>query len=322
MKTFRVKKTTVAVSLLIGGILMSSSVVAQTGQFILSNSASASSAPVILSNSTSSGKLVQIGEARGSIEPLKGFAKDLPLLTVLKQITPNGWVVKKNDSGDRKLDIQQLVSWSGGQSWVATLADISQRHGINTLVNWNTQEITVSPIIPSIKKDEARTLPLTASATPRSTSGVFELSAGTPVVQAPQTQVIEKGAALPPPIPTTQEIKPIVIGNVEPVIATPVAVPVANWTLVSTKTLKENVEEWGKSAGYRVVWNGDDYPVDQNRTLTGEFDAENGPVKQLALDYAPESRVQQPLAFQFYQNRTLVIENLKFEQQGFPQYTQ
>ena len=44
---------------------------------------------------TSDGVLTQVGSPSGVMEPLKGFAKDLPLVAVMRQITPNGWIVKK-----------------------------------------------------------------------------------------------------------------------------------------------------------------------------------------------------------------------------------
>lgn len=88
------------------------------------------------------------------------------------------------------------------------------------------------------------------------------------------------------------------------------------WVLEAHKSLKDNVIEWGKSVGYQVVWNGDNYPVDENRTLFGVFDAENGPIMQLAVDYGPESRVKSPLSFKLYQNKTLVVDNLRYEQGG------
>src|SRR5690606_31931340 len=35
-----------------------------------------------------------------------------------------------------------------------------------------------------------------------------------------------------------------------------------SWTLDGTKSLKDNVIEWGKKAGFTVVWNGEDYHTD------------------------------------------------------------
>lgn len=328
MRKMRMKKTLLT-TLPIVSIVFGGNALAQ--QFILSGTELPpvqTSSNSIVANPASVGKLSNIGEPRGNLTPLKGFARDLPLLTVLKQITPSGWKVKKNDTPDRPLNVQQLVSWNGGQSWVNTLSELSQRYNFNTFVNWNTQEITLSPTVPVvIRKDEVRALPVQASnnLTPQN-NGVFELGSSMPAPSAAKVDRVEVGsvgASLPPPgqaMQPTQVIAPVVVGNVEPISVAPP--PSISWTLSSTKSLKENVMEWGEKAGYKVVWNGEDYPVDQNRSLSGEFDSENGPIRQLSLDYGPESRVQQPLAFQFFQNKTLVIEDFKFEQQGFPQYVQ
>jgi len=274
------------------------------------------------------GRLVQLGEPQGNLQPLKGFAKDLPLITVLKQITPNGWVVKKNDTADNRLNVQQLVSWQGGQSWVDTLSDVSANYSVNTLVNWNAKEIVLSPVAQAPVKKEGVFTTERVTATNTNVSGdnlgtvsvvkeptktsIFEL-AGT------ETSNVTVGSSQAPEIKEVVTSMPAPVKTIE---VAPVAAPVASWTLSSDKSLKENVIAWGKVAGYKVVWNGEDYPVDETRGLSGEFDGDNGPIKQLASDYGPKSRVQQPLAFQFFQNRTLVVDDWKFEQQGYPQFAQ
>lgn len=296
MKTLKANKITLA-ALSVMGLIITSTAFAQDGLFELAGTeAPIVAAPAVpVATPVATGKLVQIGEPTGNLEPLKGFARELPLITVLKQITPNGWVVKKNDSATKALNVQQPISWSGGQSWVNTLSDLSTRYNFNVLVNWRSQEIILSPV------NDAT--PVEVVKLEKKSEGVFEI-----------------GKSLPPPTGVKVDQKPLVVGTVEPV-AHVAPLPKSDWTLQADKSLKENVIAWGKAAGYRVVWNAEDYPVDQNRSFNGAFDSEEGPIRQLALDYGPESRVQQPLAFQFYQNNTLVVDDMKYEQQGFPQYS-
>lgn len=235
------------------------------------------------------GRLVQVGVPNeGAVQDvaLKGFANELPLITVMKQITPNGWIVKKNDTPENKLDVQKPVSWQGGKNWIDTLKDVSSRYSLDILVNWNEKTITVSNskvvMVPKVENKVA----------------IFEL-------EGTVTKDMTVGAS-------EQKAE-------APVVVTPVVVK-ETWELASGKSLKENVQLWAKKAGYRLVWLGEDYPIEDTRVLEGQFDSENGPIKQLSVDYGPDSRAQNPLSFQFYQNRTLVVENWMFEQTGYPQF--
>lgn len=229
----------------------------------------------------SEGVLTQVGSPSGVMEPLKGFAKDLPLVAVMRQITPNGWVVKKSDTESNKLNTEMLVSWQGGSNWVETLGTVVKNYPFNANVNWDKKEITLMVIE---NKVVAKTM-------------IFELE------RNQSTKDIASGAS--------EQIKQAPL---------PVVNTVTTWELSPKSSLKENVTSWAKKAGYRIVWLGEDYPLDDSRMLTGDFDKENGPIKQLASDYGPKSRVQHPLSFQFFQNSTLVVENWKFEQMGYPQY--
>ena len=226
----------------------------------------------------SEGVLTQLGSPSGVLEPLKGFAKDLPLVAVMRQITPNGWIVKKSEGEDNTLDTDMLVSWQGGSSWVETLGTIVRTYPVNANVNWMKKEITLMAVENRVVAKKM----------------IFEL---------------ERGSAG----------NKITTGASEQVKAVEVAPVLASWILDSKMSLRENVTEWANSSGYRVVWLGEDYAVDDSRVLTGSFDQENGPIKQLSEDYGPKSRVRNPLSFQFFQNSTLVVETWKFEQSGYPQ---
>lgn len=287
------------------------------------------------------GSLVEVGKAK-NLSNLKGFAKDLPLITVLKQITPNEWVVKK--SKGKEIDLQKSVSWSGGKNWVETLKEVAVNNNIDVLVNWDKKEVFLAdvvlnelgekvvqeqPVVAQYTKTKVSTVKTTQSV------GVFELSevvtegnSGqvennvaevTQVVQIQpevtqeiqQFQQVEQSQ----PAPEVQQVQ--IVQQVEPPV-----MRVKTWGFQGLDNLKEAVESWGTQAGYKVVYTGENYPIDtlDTRILTGDFDAENGPIKQLSVDYGPTSRVKKPLSFIFFQNRTLLVEDLRFEQAGYPQY--
>lgn len=235
----------------------------------------------VLSDTRSTeGDLTQFGSPSGVMEPLKGFAKDLPLVAVMRQITPNGWIVKKADNDNNRLNTDMLISWQGGSNWIETLGAIVKNYPINATVNWNKKEITLMAIENKVV----------------SKAMIFELEKNN------VTRDIASGAS--------EQVRDV--AKVRGVTS--------SWTLDSRMSLKENVTAWATKSGYRVVWLGEDYPLDDSRILSGSFDQEDGPIKQLASDYGPKSRVQHPLSFQFFQNSTLVVENWKFEQMGYPQY--
>lgn len=287
---------------------------------IAQNSAIAKDASLVTTNMTDPstqlvekvfvpGRLIQIGTVSDNLihrKILKGFANELPLITVMKQITPNGWIVKKNDSEDSPLDVQKSISWQGGKNWIETLEIIAKDYNLNYLVNWDDKVITISnseKIVPKLAKVEIV----------EQKKSIFELAS---IEVAEETNKKKDGNTTDMTVGASEvaveESKGIEIA-VEPVQIA--------WDLLSSKTLKQNVIAWGEKAGYRVVWTGEDYPVVDTRILAGDFDAENGPIKQLSIDYGPESRAQNPLSFQFYQNKTLVVENMAFEQGGYSQYS-
>ena len=252
------------------------------------------------------GSLVEIGTAQKGLSNLKGFAKDLPLIAVLKQITPNEWIVKK--AKGKNLDLQKQVSWTGGKNWVETLKDVVENNKIDAVINWDKKEVVlsevevkqavveqvVSPVAPT------QTVSTVATAKPTGSIGVFELSTDV-VTQGNSGQVVRE--------------------EVAPVVNVPV---VKSWGFEGKDNLKDVVLSWGKAAGYKVVYTGENYPIDKEdpRVLQGDFDAEEGPIKQLSIDYGPQSRVKKPLSFIFFQNRTLVVEDLRYEQGSYPQYIQ
>jgi len=275
------------------------------------------------------GKVTHIGTVSDNPvyhKKLKGFASDLPLITVMKQITPNGWVVKKSDSEDNPLNVQKNISWEGGKTWIEILEDIAYNYNLNFLINWRDKTVTISNST-TVISNNLNNKEKDFSKTPKtSKKAIFQL-AGTEETEintksdskltktGKSEQKLTKAEKLEQAI---QLIKQLVEQEQPVQQEQPAKI---EWDLDPSKTLKENVIAWGEKAGYRVVWNGEDYSVIDKRTLTGEFDSDNGPIKQLAIDYGPESRVQIPLSFQFYQNRILVVENITFEQSGYPQFS-
>lgn len=285
MKIFTKNKTVLALTMALATIGALNNAIAQ-------ESVNGEKNVINISNNSKSTNIVHIGTPVVSA-PLKGFSK-LPLISVLHQITPNGWVVKKNRNSVGDLDLQQIVSWEGGSNWYETLNKIAAEKNLEATINWNTKEIILSVLTP-IKIEKS-----VVTITPISKKGVFELD----------TEITKGGS---------QQLLPTKVAT-KPIASVVVPPPIVVWKIKSGMSLKANVIEMAKIANYTVEWMGKDYPVDDSRILSGDFDGEVGPIKQLSIDYGVTSRVEQPLSFVFYQNNKLVVEDYKFEQSGATQH--
>lgn len=86
--------------------------------------------------------LTNLGEPAKSPQLARGLAKDVPLVTALKQIVPEGWRAKRAGN----LDVNRLVSWRAqGRSWPEVLQELAVSNNFNVLIDWNKQEVTVAP---------------------------------------------------------------------------------------------------------------------------------------------------------------------------------
>lgn len=65
----------------------------------------------------------------------------------------------------------------------------------------------------------------------------------------------------------------------------PLTPPVETWVLDSTLSLRQNIENWGKKAGWTVIWEGADYPIVAKATFTGDFASPDGPLAKLIAAY-------------------------------------
>ncbi len=97
--------------------------------------------PTVVSASVKSSHVTQTGTPVVGA-PVKGWAKDIPLSTALKQVVPNGWKARKSGN----VDLNQPVSWTGGKDWVSVLGDLTSDYSFSANVNWNTREIFITPL--------------------------------------------------------------------------------------------------------------------------------------------------------------------------------
>lgn len=291
----------------------------------------------------------QIGTQPNNLPLLKGFAKELNLLTVLKQITPDGWKAERFYNAD----LNKKASWTGGKNWVDTLNDISKQTDFSVIILWDKKELRIlpspkdkismknldmmekvlmmsdknnSPLLMEKEKNitpiEQTSSSLSKSILTSSASGKFELikpqeKLNTNVVSknvnVDSVGVKETVVKLSSSTNNTNTNTTVSANLPTDKLAVKQLVPKNTvWLLDSNKTLKDNVEKWAKESGWNVAWLGENYPVAFSSTLYGVFDSETGPIAQLATAY---SKAKQPLTFDFQNmNKTLVVENYIYEQ--------
>lgn len=78
------------------------------------------------------------------------------------------------------------------------------------------------------------------------------------------------------------------------------------WELKSGMSLRENLIEWGKIAGWEVDWADTlvDYPIDHSATLVGQFHGKGGVVDRVL---AATQQRETPLIGNFYKGNNVVV---------------
>lgn len=243
-----------------------------TGGFFNSNVSSTQSATVVTSStSVLSSNVTQTGTPIISA-PLKGWGKDIPLSTALKQVVPDGWKAKKMGS----VDLNKKVNWNGNKPWVNVLDDLAVQNGFKANVDWNSKTLTIS------------------------STNSFENKVANPVVSSVSTtsRPVFSGTS----VSST--------GSVSPSYSYSSG---RTWQLVSTKTLKENIQQWANDAGWTLSWAAPDYPIVGNMTLTGQIDAADGPIARVVAAYA---KAKQPLRASINEgNKVIRIESRNYNQE-------
>ena len=121
-----------------------------------------------------------------------------------------------------------------------------------------------------------------------------------PVASAPQAA----SNNAPAPVPSA----PVTIAQAQPVSAPsnfgqPAPATNSVWLVEEGKTLRSTLNNWGKTAGWNVVWNSDrDYTIQAAATFNGDFQTATS---NLLRAFA---RAKPPVMATFYRNRTVLIQ--------------
>ncbi len=236
--------------------------------------------------------IVETGVMPSNILPLKGNPKSASVLSVLKEITPYGWKVKQSG----KINLKGNASWNHGETWVGALDRIAGNSNLSVDLNWDKKTYTLKPSV--AKKSKHSDYVLMKDVKPASSP----VKMVKPVKESMPVVIVQEN--LSPVIPEMKKLVASTCSNC--------SVENKAWTLLPELSLRANMEEWSTAAGWKLIWNAVDYPVDVMTNLTGDFAADDGPIKQLSIAYRDAKR---PLVFNFREgNKTLLVINYEFEQ--------
>lgn len=215
---------------------------------------------------------------------LPSWGYNVPLGSAVFQIIPAGYAVKFDPS----VNLKQIVSWQGGVAWQSALIGMLSAHDLVAVINPRDHQINVS--------HRSATVPVTTTVT-SSVAGlpVSAPSSKAPLASAPRSSASSLPASSPVPPPP------------------PAVAPSHTWILNPGLSLKQNVIDWAKQAGWHVEWSAVDYPVVAKVVFHGAFDADNGPIATIIQAYKQAS---QPLtAHLTTMDHVVYVENTTFQPQ-------
>ena len=187
----------------------------------------------------------------GQYDIAQGFGKDLPLVMAIRQIVPPqyGFVF------DQGINVQNHVSWQGGQPWDIVLQNTLAPLGMQASINGNVVSITRGG---------------GGSGVQMASMNTQTMSATTTTMMTPAPAVIQSPQVYP------ADIDQISQGNGDQSAA---AANQANllaqgtWTAPRNSTLRGILQDWSQRAGVELYWASEyDYPIQSAVSLNGTFE--------------------------------------------------
>lgn len=232
--------------------------------------------------------IIQAGEKPKTISVLSGSGRSVNLVAALRQIVPTGWKV----FSDATFNESQLYSWSGNKQWIVVLNSLLQEAGLKAYIDWSSNEITLVNYKQLTKGGDVRTTPpdvdvrraapVTSAPTEKILSRqelnqiLAEVEKKTSISSVSSSTVLNSAVAATKPqtsssianVASTNSVIPAHGGNVMPVVQiksaaeealrerplTQAPVERLTWMVDRDLSIKQNLEKWASSIGWRVVW--------------------------------------------------------------------
>lgn len=242
----------------------------------------------------------------GDATIVNGFGDDLPFVTAMTMVLPNGWRVYLDKGQDEKI-VPQRISFSGARSWPEVLRQIGDRYELHFHIDWFERTVMMAKGRPSMASQAAQmkvipepghvatpsaamvgAKPVVLLASASNTSVSTTSAVATP---APFKPALGGAAVMPvsgPPPVAVQAggfTKTVVGANVAAVATSapvtvaapkPYVAPIPSW-VVSTKdhTIREALRSWSRVANWTFEpehWAVPvDIPITAGASFNGDF---------------------------------------------------
>lgn len=245
------------------------------------------------------GAVTQLGQPLNPGKPLEGFAKNLSLVEVLKQVLPVGWKATTVKS----INVNQEVSWYGGKNWVETVEDLADNYTLNVLIDWDNKTLRLlsTDKLVALNKSREKITNIDFSTTNNTVNTANTVSEREKIVL------------------TSSNNSNNIVKNARPADLPGFGV-VGTW-YVKEGNLRDNLEELLRLNNIKLVYPDivANYPIEDSFVLQGVLEGENGVLAQIAELFNYES-VKQPLDFEFKTgslNKVLEVKNATYQQRYF-----
>ena len=226
----------------------------------------------------------------GQYDLAVGFGNELPLVTALEQVIPDGYTYVM----DPGLSVGQKVSWQGGQPWPKVLDEMVRSLGLQSEVQGNvvriTGQSTLADRLPEPPVNNANRPQQIAAYAPPATSSSVVMSdapqqAPVPLLSPQTSQPLAPYPYTPMTVPLTNQIFQEPQAHTVAALSNETArieekeksivpdVTTGQWTALSGTSLKTVLEDWSNIEGVDLFWSSDyDYPLVGDVNISGTYE--------------------------------------------------
>lgn len=267
-----------------------------------------------------------IERGNGAASLVDGFADDVPFVSAMAMIIPQGWHIYKHANLGKS--IPERISFVGGKTWPNVLKDIGDRYALQFHIDWYDRTLMIEkgrpsmsmraaniPVIAEPKATPAganKTWAAASSARPAGVAGAGStgaLSSGSGSAPSAAKTGALASAASSTAIGTSGSTPATVIvsgaSSSTTIVRKPAPAPVAWSVSTNDGTIREALTRWAKKAGWTFEaehWSAKvDIPLTASATFGGDF---KEAVQQLV---GTTELTDTPLQPCFYSNRVVRV---------------
>lgn len=198
-----------------------------------------------------------------------GFGSDMPLALALQQIAPPGYAFSFGED----INPGAKVSWTGGKGWIDVMQEMiapldlsADIRGKAIFIHHQQQSYNAAPVPAPVEPADA----------PEAPEGIAPASGPEAVATEEPMPVIRRNAIQDPGIqPQEQPEETLSFLESNPPHPEDARVPAGNtvWQAEKGDSLKQTLDTWSKTAGFKLEWNAQhDYELQSDILVAGQLD--------------------------------------------------